>query len=40
MLIPRKIAGNAISTIVIFIEAINVPSVVFESAIHLYSIYD
>jgi hypothetical protein len=36
MLIPRKMAGSAIKTMVLSIEAIKVPSVVFESATHLY----
>jgi len=35
--IPLKIAGSAISTIVMSIEAMNVPSVVFERTTHLYS---
>ena len=34
--IHLKIAGSAISTMVISIEAINVPSVVFERTTHLY----
>ena len=32
---PRKISGNAINTIEPSIVAINTPSVVFDSAIHL-----
>ena len=35
--IPLKMAGSAISTIVMSIEAMNVPSVVFERTTHLYS---
>ena len=37
MLIPRKILGKAMRTIVASMDAINVPKVVFESATHLYS---
>ena len=33
---PLKIDGNAMSTMVISIDAISMPSVVFESATHLY----
>jgi len=36
MSMPRKMAGNAMSTMVASIEAINIPRVVLESATHLY----
>src|SRR5690349_4141479 len=35
-LMPRKIAGNEISTIDESSAAMNMPSVVFDSAVHLY----
>ncbi|WP_175282310.1 hypothetical protein [Saccharolobus islandicus] len=38
MLMPLNIAGNEISAIVPFIEAINTPIVVLLKAIHLYYI--
>ncbi len=34
-LMPRKIAGSAISTIDASSAAMNMPSVVFDSAVHL-----
>ena len=34
--IPRKMSGSAINTIDVSIVAIRTPSVVFDSAIHLY----
>jgi hypothetical protein len=37
ILIPRNMFGKAIITMVLSIEAINIPRVVFESATHLYS---
>jgi hypothetical protein len=37
ILMPRKMAGNAMRTMLMSIDAIKTPSVVFESTTHLYS---